>query len=347
MPIPTEEMSRFLTDQAIANLNTILSLPDDFKIDLVVERNKKIKCCYCDDMCDRNDIIDFHENSYCLSCFEDMFFVCNDCGDSFDRNDEVQVDGFLYCDSCAPTRHPLRDYSAKPDLTHKYGDEPYEIPMGIEIELEMTCGNRECGDIIEGIQSELGSSFVLCEDSSLSHGFEIKSPPMTLAIHRKTWVGDFLRHSGLRGHTATAGIHIHVNRDSLTELQVAKMCVFVNSMENRNQIRTIAQRGAGTYTRFIDGKPYKFKYGKCEGWERYQAINLNERKTIEFRIFNSSTRTERIIKNLEFVRSLCEYCEPAKFSLRDLHWQSYANWMAGSKKKYPVLHSFMELKSLF
>ena len=111
-------------------------------------------------------------------------------------------------------------------------------------------------------------------------------------------------------------------------------------------MRTIAQRDSGTYTRFRDGKAFKVKYGKIETGDRYEAINIGGKATIEFRIFNSSTRMDRILKNLEFVRSLCEYCEPSKFSLKSLNYKEFAKWMTGKSNRYPYLFSFMESKGI-
>ena len=345
MPIPIEELRPYLTDEAITNLENISNLPENFRVNLVVESNLREPCTQCGERYNRQAMRIFQDTDwYCDGCFDEDFFTCYDCDEVYMRDDCVERGGYLYCEGCAPANYRLMNYSAQPSRTQRVGPDGDRLVLGIEVELEM--GDGDYADEIHEVQEELGEDFVLCEDGSLRHGFEIKSPPMSLQRHKEIWKGDFLQGKGFKGHGTTAGIHIHVDRESLTELQVAKICVFVNSLDNRSFMRTIAQRDSGTYTRFRDGKAFKVKYGKIETGDRYEAINIGGKATIEFRIFNSSTRMDRILKNLEFVRALCEYCEPSKFSLKSLNYKEFAKWMTGKSNRYPYLFSFMESKGI-
>jgi hypothetical protein len=67
--------------------------------------------------------------------------------------------------------------------------------------------------------------------------------------------------------------------------------------------------------------------------ERYQAINLQNSETIEFRIFQSNVARLGFLKNLEFCHAAVTYCAIASNS--QLHARDFIAWMETQRGAYP------------
>lgn len=136
-------------------------------------------------------------------------------------------------------------------------------------------------------------------DGSLNEGFELVTHPMTVEYHcaQMPWreVLTCLKEMGYRSHqTSTAGLHIHVNRDSLgstwqeQEETIARILYLVEKFWE--ELVKFSRRSLSQLDRWA--ARYGFKECpkdilKCAkgGYGRYASVNLCNENTIEFRIF--------------------------------------------------------------
>ena len=85
-------------------------------------------------------------------------------------------------------------------------------------------------------------------------------------------------------------------------------------------------------------------HGKATG-DRYEALNVNGDKTVEFRIFRGSLRYESIMAALEFVNAVCEFCTPGVVSMRDFNALGFKTFImqASNRADTKYLRSYLSL----
>ncbi len=164
-------------------------------------------------------------------------------------------------------------------------------------------------------------------DGSLGNaGFEMITQPMSLPAHRKLWsfLKDKSKVRGLRSHkTSNCGLHVHVSRTGMTKLQIAKLVTFINNPKHEDFIRAIARRYENGYCNI---KPKKIG-SAAQSIDRYEAVNLTPRHTIEFRLFKGTLKYESLIAAVEFTNALIEFCKPTQTSINDLTADAFMRFM--------------------
>lgn len=183
--------------------------------------------------------------------------------------------------------------------------------LGVELEVEMRDDSadrvekaRVLNDIIN--EGEIGKHVFFERDGSLHNGIEIISQPMSLPKHHDLWqwLNNRTAVAGLRSHnTTTCGLHVHVNRDALSQIQVARIVTFINDPNNSDLIRAIARRYAEGYCRIKEKKLEDAGYSS----DRYEAVNITGSNTIEFRIFKGSLKYESVVAAIEFANSMVDF----------------------------------------
>lgn len=171
---------------------------------------------------------------------------------------------------------------------------------------------------------EVGEYCYFERDGSIGDGFEIVTQPAGLDIHRLKF-GLFLNNAaikeGMRSHAGGAcGFHVHVGRQYLSQSQIYRMQAFINDPRNKGLVAKIARRynnGSG-YARFKPELSSLSPNGKQSG-DRYDALNVTNTDTVEFRIFRGSLRYESIIAALEFVNAMVEFCMPGQIPLNEFN----------------------------
>lgn len=202
--------------------------------------------------------------------------------------------------------------------------------LGVELEVEVKdYGSRsekakQIGEWQEANLTHRG--FFFERDGSLNNGFELVSNPMGLDKHRDTW--SWLRDSdlvkGLRSHnTDTCGLHVHVNRKSVTKATIDKAVFFLNRPLNETLIRTVARRYGAGYCKQKSkhlGAGYKNKER-----DRYEMLNLCNTETIEFRIFRGTLKYESVMACIEFAHAVLEFC--AVSSNQSLNYTEFVQFL--------------------
>jgi hypothetical protein len=145
------------------------------------------------------------------------------------------------------------------------------------------------------VLDKLGEDFAITKhDGSLINGFEIVTAPAPLEEHYKRFEKFRSKTKGLTCESGRAGMHVHVSRAPLTQLQIGKLLVFINDPNNRPHIKKIASRDSNG---FCKSSVKKIRDVRHDAGDRYQSINLQNRATIEYRIFKATTNVDSILKS--------------------------------------------------
>lgn len=298
----------------------------------------------------------------CDRCLDNHYVICDDCG-RFVHNDDAHwsdIDDYVQCESCYErTRsRAIKPYSYKP-APFFYGAGP--LFMGIELELDLggeISANAE--QLLELANAE-DEHIYIKHDGSLNSGFEIVSHPMSLDHHldRMNWQALFDKaiQLGYRSHqTETAGLHVHISRDALgstvedQEYAVARIIYFVELHWNEllkfsrrtmyNMNRWAARHGL---VRDTQATYDRAKNGSCG---RYVAVNLQNRDTIEFRLFRGTLRYETFCATLQLVDEICK--QAARLTDAELESMSWGDFVLKiDKTKKPELINYLKSKQLY
>jgi hypothetical protein len=232
--------------------------------------------------------------------------------------------------------------------------------FGVELEIQFNYTGRDrvyketAQALVEAAANEGELPRWICkEDSSIDYGYEIVTCPATLDVQRKMIpeILDCLPASGVRAwDTSCCGMHVHVSRRVLTTMQVAKVVMFCNAQATSEFVSRVAGRRPSNWARRKDKK-------LGTAWlsdDRYEAVNLQRTRSIEFRIFRGSIRLHTILKNIEFCDALTSFAAPAERSLQDSisldrfieftmeqqdRWPMFSGWLAAKWLREETKHS--------
>lgn len=309
-------------------------------------------CECCEEICHDDVLTTIQGGSLvCDSCrrHSDNYGQCPSCDDTFRVRESCTGER---CPSCEreqeeeEQRSPILSYSTRVDTTPE-GKGP--IWFGIELEVEVKSGS-DTNEMATKCKELLGEFAIIKSDGSLNDGFEMVTRPASLEVHRERWV-KFMegRPKGIRSwETTTCGMHVHLTRrgrDSepiMTDLTVAKIVMFVNSPRNKAFIVDIAGRDADRWAKMQDKESLP---KALRAIERYEAVNLLNKRTIEFRIFRGTLSYAGFMKNLEFTAAVKDFCGQAGRSLTECQsLASFKEFVNDNKKGYPFLYRFINTK---
>ena len=185
-----------------------------------------------------------------------------------------------------------------------------------------------------GAVAQYGSQYALCEnDGSLDSGFEMVTGYTGLDVHAQQLAFFKGRFVGAKSHnTSTCGLHVHVCKAGMSLLHASKLVLFINDEKNHDLMRAIARRTESSFSQFKDknvdkawikdaiktahpetraereddnDRVYRNESRKRNALRnlnssRYEALNFNNEKTIEFRLFKGTLKYSTIMACLEF-----------------------------------------------
>lgn len=197
--------------------------------------------------------------------------------------------------------------------------------FGLEIETECT------GDITEIIEDE--DYYWATDDSSIQClqggcAAEIVTQPTTFKAWHNYSDTFFDALENNCDTNSSCGLHIHVNRDSVSDETIEKAMLFIS--KHYEKVTIFADRLTCNICRYAGNnlEHYKdfypnsksvkeeiniIKKGKDNVRHKYLAINTLHKNTYEFRIFNSTVDKDEILAYIEFVDALLEYCSESNF----------------------------------
>jgi hypothetical protein len=268
----------------------------------------------------------------------------------------------------------IAEYGCKPDLNPQ-GDGPHYY--GLELEVERIHGKTDrsldgLADIVRNKMSQCGCKGAICKhDGSLCDGFEIVTPPGSIAKQREWWKWLIEeRPEGLGSWSfASTGLHIHCSRAPLSDAEIARMVVMANNKQARPLIEKIAGRRLAYRPHYDAGQSSseessfamldaKAVANAARGNDKYEALNTSPRNTIEWRMFKGTMRYQSVIRAVEFCDSMIAFqqhvtAHPELFRAEFTHegrnyMEQYVSWVTDSDRdsKWPVLVGWLWAKHL-
>ena len=203
--------------------------------------------------------------------------------------------------------------------------------FGVELEVEVANGGRP-EDVARGINAVVnvngrkGSPIFFERDGSLTSGFELITQPMSLPVQREFWTRaltapDVWR--SVRSHrTSTCGLHVHVSREGLTNLTIARAVTFIHDPRNDAFVQALARRYNTGFCKYVE----KDLSTAHTSHDRYEALNITGRETIEFRLFRGSLKSDAVVAALEFSHALLEFCAREQLDATGLNARAFLTW---------------------
>lgn len=272
----------------------------------------------------------------CTSCYEDYYRTCNECGEVYHEDEgEWGDDDQWHCNNCMSKGTAIHGYSYKPEpkpkctiSTTKVGwdiTDIKDILLGVELEIDGGDSPNETARELIDISEDI---YIKHDGSLSSCGMEIVSHPCTLEYHMQELGWDKIcakaRENGYKSHdTRRCGLHIHVGRWQLGETvearkqAIARIVTLVDrhwefmkrfSRRKEEQIESWSRRpNLALDTKKYTEEALVEKALMTEERGRYMTVNLTNRKTIEFRIFNGTLKLETLMATLQLVSNICKY----------------------------------------
>lgn len=340
-------------------------------------RDRYFTCCdRCGEWVRDSDIYETaNGDSVCESCRNDYYVCCDNCGDLIDIDDAIydDEDDCYYCEDCynVSGRGRLCNYSYKP-APHFYCDETEtEIPvdkrlnMGVENEID---NGDLSGKFLEELGDVCGDHAYFKHDGSLSSdGVEIVTHPCTLKYYENHFpiyeMCEKAREYDYKSHdTSTCGLHVHVNRTFFgdgdeRDLNIAKVILIVDRFWDnyivpftRRQMSKLERWGAKVAVNLYEDETDTTKTKKVisaqRGSGRYVAVNLQNRNTIEFRIFRGTLKPETILATLQFVDTICRFVKGISINeIDNLKWMDL--FKDTTPETHPELHAYLKERDIY
>lgn len=281
-------------------------------------------------------------DTVCSGCYENNgYFYCEDCGYYYSDNQYNSTEDGGACNYCYRENHShsehIKDYSTNAlDYLEFLGDPNDGLYLGLELEVYV---NGDLSDTAENVADLLEDYAIIKEDGSINKpGFEIVSAPCSLDVHRDKLTTFFDNDPDINsGSGKDIGLHIHVSRKPLSQLTIGKLLVFVNDTDNYANIVKLAGRSSDQWAKL---SPKKVTDVVKKQISRYEAINLQNDSTVEFRIFGSTCSVDLILARLEFVHCVVSWAKDQ--SMLSLSWLSFKNYARENSKLYPNLVNSLE-----
>ncbi len=290
----------------------------------------------------------YEEYGVCQSCIDDDY-TFSEYRDTYVRYEDADDDE-SYDEDYRDEYVNAYDYDVMEDLsmtsTEQDNLQPDTAYYGIELEVEKR--NNATSDTAYKIHRSFtydDMQFALLKsDGSLTHGFEIVTAPGTLNAHKKYW-DKFFKSDGIKEvkswNTDTTGMHIHISRTALTQLQIGKILVFINDNKNEEFVNHIAGRNSDQWA-----KKSPKKIADCvTSSAKYEAVNTSHRHTIELRIFKGNLARHGFFRVLEFVDALVHFAKLT--SLTKLQYTDFLTYMErpSIRSQYPNFYGWLTRKS--
>ena len=286
---------------------------DKFNIDLGI-------CDSCGSFNHRDNTHSLDDDGIvCDSCTSDFYW--ND-AEGYYQNDPIDDEEEEGQDGCILGRHASKRLLGY--IPTEYAKRKPEVYLGLELEMEVDTDQyrvdkaEELLDHIQWVYGVDGNKYRYCsteDDGSLNYGFEMVTAYTGLDIHKKQLSFFKNRFKDVKSHdTKSCGLHVHICKSDMTLLHASKLVFFINDEKNTKLIHAIARRSEWWACKLHPSKTKDLTYIKDTlksysmkknqlrflNQDRYEALNFQNEKTVEFRIFRGSLKYETIMSCLEF-----------------------------------------------
>lgn len=275
-------------------------------------------------------------NGYVYNIVTDTTCSCPTCNRVVPQS---MVTEFGECKACAEQSYRIHNYSTKVPELLKFKAKnvrPDTLYLGVELEYETT--DRDIARMKVG--KALKGHAIMKSDGSIQHGFEVVTCPATLDIQLDVFKLFYENKPKEITNGPSVGMHVHVSRKPLSTLTVGKLTEFMNRTDNSTFINYIAGRNLNSYCA-QSGRTITYPLTQRSG-ARYNALNLSNKDTIEFRIFSTPLTYEDFAAKVQFCQAIVDYAKPCNLGAalkQQTFYQTFINWVMPQRKSYPELVS--------
>lgn len=290
--------------------------------------NETAICSVCGEQIWTSDNQGSDDFPLCLQCYDRYYTVCDQCGTLL-RQEAVRYacddedEEHPLCDACcarAERANAIHDYYYKPEPTF-FGTGPRFFGVELEVD-EAGESNRNARELLDIANTGSLQRLYCKHDGSLTDGFELVSHPMSLAYHREEMPWErILRRAAEMGYTShqanTCGLHIHVSRAAFGATEAEQDAVIARILyffeKNWEELLKFSRRTQRQLNHWAARYGYQeqprdiLEHAKkgCHAG-RYTCVNLENRETIEFRIFRGTLKYSTFLATLQMVDRICD-----------------------------------------
>lgn len=322
--------------------------------------NNYFTCTDCGMVYSRSYLsINHRSDLICNKCAEGWVY-CASCNTPIRRDESHLFNGSYYCDSHNPSKINIWNYSYKPTPMFRGSTNESDLFMGVELEIDRGHDREDAAHDIKGDD-------VYCKsDGSLGcNGIEIVTHPCTLDYHTHElgWdtICDTATSYDYKSHNAgTCGLHVHVNRSFFGEnnddrdYAISKVILFYQkfwdeivkfSRRSESQIEDWSNK-PGVKISAEDSRSAAISKTREErnSADRYMAVNLQNRNTVEFRVFRGTLKISTLYATLQFVDGVCRLAKECE--LIDMYNMTWNDVVKDKRFDYAELQSYFRERGL-
>lgn len=294
--------------------------------------------------------------SLCRQCYDYHYTRCEECDALIHNDDAYEYDDGYFCHECYQKirkNASIHEYGYKPEPIF-YGDS--NRYFGVELEIDGAGKDDDYAEELLDIANMRDEHIYIKTDGSLDDGMEIVSHPMSLDYHKDFCWEDIMHHAirlGYRSHQAsTCGLHIHVNRNSLSESReeqdevISRILYFVE--HHWNEMLKFSRRSEYAMNRWAarygyENSPKAIMDKAKKNYGRYVAVNLCNYHTIEFRLFRGTLKYNTLIATLELVNRICDIA--LSYTDDEMSKLSWSEFVSGINE--PELIQYLKERQLY
>lgn len=271
----------------------------------------------------------YNENGGCHT----MAYFCSNNNENYVSNCDyiwVENEECYYREDCVWYDDRMCEYRLDSDRdieyihSYKSSDRDLNLPekfitgtkfqCGLEVEVEFDYDREDTAEFLVENHSKDESNFILEEDGSLSDGFEMVTSPFIFNGELPNWLSkslDYIENDTDR-HFEHCGGHIHIDRNSFMNRESIQLFtylfnkydVYIAKISGRDDISPdYAQSQKGAFESVLD------VHTTGNNWcSRYVYVNRQNARTVEVRIFKGCTDKDIIVKRLNLLKNMVEYC---------------------------------------
>jgi hypothetical protein len=325
------------------------------------------QCNECEEYFELNYNIhqDDYGNTLCEDCFYDGYTICENCGEIIHYDHAHEYDGYSYCRSCFDeidkTPGNINSYGYKPYPEFFGGENTGEFTFGMELE----AGNGTLSGLSEFCEYADMDEIYLKEDCTIpGYGCEIVTHPMTFSYLNGCFdlesILQSARQNGLTSHdNGDCGLHLHVDKryfgdDDMTQkFNIAKTIILyerhfdnIVNFSRRQEYKidkwcncsSISRRQHDTARSLADKISDKIYED-----DRYEAVNLQNENTVEFRVFRGSLLMETVMASIQFTKIIIDFAKSSTIDVCD-----NATWgdIMATGSEFKELQSYLAKRNL-
>lgn len=311
-----------------------------------------------------NDCGAIESTDHSNTCYDD-YSVCDSCCENYrwserrdtyiseddyfdeqedDSDSEDEDDTYALIGSYHSSKHKLSH------IKSEFDKRKTKVYLGLELEMECNedvSRHDRASQLTEAIcfltdsDDNMQRYAALEHDGSLNNGFEMVTAYTGLDVHRNQLAYFKSPFRGMRSHdTKTCGLHVHICKSDMTLLHASKMILFIHESSNQKLIRSIARRDSSNYAQ-IKNKKASYEWLKNArtardpmqhlNSDRYEALNFQNERTVEFRMFKGTLKYDTIMACLEFTYATWFFTREA--SVSDLTAQKFIEFICKPENK--------------